>query len=193
MIKCWHYRRVVSRCVDDLTPLPSLAQAHLAHCPECRRHAAIEVEIVRRLTGGAAAQKSQPPPDFLSSRIMARITTASPHPRPALGLSLLRWPAGIATVLLLAAFLFWPNAQSQKVAAHPTVRGQTQPHPQPVAALELPSPQVLAQWAIRPDQPLQTEMQAVLYDARRAMTALTENFFPEKLRQTLLATAATSN
>ena len=65
MIKCWYYRRIISRSADEDAPLPPAAQAHIAQCPECRRVFATEHEIVRRLSaprrrakGGAASALS---------------------------------------------------------------------------------------------------------------------------------------
>jgi hypothetical protein len=52
---------------------------------------------------------------------------------------------------------------------------------------------LLTQWATNLDKPLQTEMQAVFHDARGAVTALADNFFPEKLRQTLLDETSSRN
>jgi hypothetical protein len=52
--------------------------------------------------------------------------------------------------------------------------------------LDLTDTKVLTQWATNPDRPLETEVNAVVHDAQGAMTALADNFFPEKFRETLL-------
>jgi hypothetical protein len=59
--------------------------------------------------------------------------------------------------------------------------------------MDWPDAALLTQWATNLDRPLQTEMQAVFHDARGAVTALADNFIPEKLRHTLLAQASPQN
>jgi hypothetical protein len=187
MIKCWRYRRIISRSADENTPLPPAAQAHLAQCPDCQRRHETEQGIASRLSAGAGAQKLREAPQFIRARIMARIADSSPELRPATGLSLFRWPAVLAaSVVVLTVILLWPNQSRIKLARDPIARVQPGRAAESVAALELPNTKVLTQWATNPDQPLETEAKAVVHDARSAMTALADNFFPEKLRQTLL-------
>jgi hypothetical protein len=194
MIKCWHYRRIISRSADDNTPLPPAAQAHVAQCPDCRRVFESEQEIVRRLSAGAAAQKRQQPPPFLHARIMARIATAPPAARRASKPSLLRRPAALAAAcIVLTAILLWPGRPGPKPASVQIAQIQPPQRLGTAAATGLPGTAPLAQWTTNLDQPLETEMQAVMHDARGAMTALADNFFPEKLRQTLLPESASRN
>jgi hypothetical protein len=184
MIKCWHYRRIISRCADENTPLPSAAQAHLARCPNCHRFHETEHQIASQLSAGAAAQKLRQPPNFIHTGIMARIAASSPAARPVSGLSLLRWPVALAgIVLVLTTVLLWPRQPHSKPS----------PVAESVVIMELPNTKDLAQWATNPDQPLQTEVKAVVHDARGAMTALADNFFPEKLRQSLLNQPSAQN
>jgi hypothetical protein len=192
MIKCWHYRRIISRSADENTPLPPDAQVHLAQCPDCRRRHETEHEIASRLAAGAARQKLRQLPNFAHARIMARITESSHDERLVTGRFLFRRPAIVSVlVIVLAALLLWSGSPNFKPRRGQTAR--VQPAPESVATLELPDTKVLTQWVTHPDQPLETEMNAVVHDARNAVTALADNFFPEKLRQTLLDTPSAKN
>jgi hypothetical protein len=96
MIKCWHYRRIISRSLDENTPLPPAAQAHIANCQDCRRLCEVEHEIVRRLSASAAAQKRSQPPPFLQARIMAQIASSPPAATRASKPFSRYWPAALA-------------------------------------------------------------------------------------------------
>jgi anti-sigma factor RsiW len=187
MIKCWRYRRIISRSADDNTPLPSAVQAHLAQCPDCHRLHQTEHEIARQLSAGAAAQKHRHPPNFIHTGIMARIAASSSAASPVTGRTLFRWPVALAgIVLVLTSILLWPGQPRSNFSPVRTTWVQPGLDRESVALLELPNTKDLTQWATNPDQPLQTEVKAVVHDARGAMTALADNFFPEKLRQSLL-------
>ena len=192
MIKCWHYRRIISRSADENAPLPPAAQAHVAQCQDCRRIYETEQEILRRLSAGAAAQKQQLAPPFLHTRIMARIESAQPGARRAAKPSLLRWPAALAAACV-AALLLWAGRPGSKPIPGPIARVQPARAVETATAVDWPDATRLTQWATNPDQPLETEMHSVFHDARGAMTALADNFFPEKLRQTLLLETSARN
>lgn len=184
MKKCWHYRRIISRSADENTPLPPATQAHLAHCPDCRHLHETEHEIASQLTAGATAQKLGHPPKFIPTRVLAHIAASSSESRPVTGLSFLRLPVALAAiVIVLTAILLWPNRPRSEA---PAVK-------EPIATLDLPDGKVLTQWATNPDKPLETEVNAVIHDARGALTALVENFFPEKLRLSFLNPTSARN
>jgi hypothetical protein len=207
MIKCWFHRRTISRCADENTALPPSAQAHVAGCPACRRHHQAESQIVRRLT--ARAVRRQDPPPFLRARIMAQVTRESDSTvRPQAGKFVvpplggresgsevrgrlatrrLLFTAFAAACLVLTIILLWPAHSPPSGVQVAKVHPPTPSAPNPTVTW--PNATQLTQWAVHPDQPLETEMHAVLHDARGAVTALADNFFPEKLRQTLLASA----
>ncbi len=191
MIKCLYYRRIISRSADEDAPLPPAARDHIAQCPECRRVFATEREIVRRLTLRAAAQKEEQPAPFLHARIMARIAAAPPASRRAAQFSRLLRPAALAAVCLLLTIVLLhpgPKPPSGQLAVIPA------PHsPAPAASRNPPAITPLTDWAANPANPLETEMHAIVHDARGAMTALADNFFPENLRQTLLEKISSQN
>jgi hypothetical protein len=185
MIKCWYYRKVISRSADENTPLPPAAKAHIAECDDCRRFFQVEHEIVRRLSAGAAAQKQSQPPPFLQAKIMARIASSPPAARRAFNPLPRYWPAALAVVcVFLTIVLIRPGS---KPSPGPIARVQP---PRPVentSSKDWSGPALLTGLATNLDQPLETEMHAVLHDARGAATALADNFFPDELRQTLFA------
>ncbi len=118
MIKCRHYRRIISRSADENTPLPPAAQAHIAECSDCRRMWQTEHDIVRRLSAGAAAQKRAQPPPFLHARIMARIASSQPVARRASKPFLFYWPAALAAAfMVLTTILFWPGPGPSRLPA----------------------------------------------------------------------------
>jgi len=218
MISCWRYRRIISRGADENVPLPPAAQAHVAQCLDCRRIYGTEQQIVRRLCAGAAAQKGRQPAPSLHATIMARIAASQPAaPRastasllrrplavaaapterglPAAGPSFhLRWALALATAcLVLAAILLWPGRPGPKPPPGQMVQVQPPHQVEAPSPMAWPAATLLTQWATNLDQPLQTEMQAVFRDARGAVTALADNFFPQELRQTLLEETSSRN
>jgi hypothetical protein len=185
MIKCWYYRKVISRSADDDTPLPPAAKAHIAECDDCRRFFQVEHEIVRRLSAGAAAQKQSQPPPFLQARIMARIASAQPAAPRASNPFLRYWPAALAfACVVLTIVLLRPGSNP---SPGQTARVQSLKLVENAASVGWSDPALLTGLATNLDQPLETEMHAVLQDAQGAATALADNFFPDKLRQTLFA------
>ena len=185
MIKCWYYRKIISRSADENTPLPAAAKAHIAECEGCRRLWQVEQEIVRRLSAGAAAQKRSQPPPFLQAKIMARIASSQPAARRAFHPFPGYWPAALAVACVALTIVLLRPASKPS----PGQIARVQP-PNPVEntfARNWSGPALLTGLATNLDQPLETEMHAVLHDARGAATALADNFFPDELRQTLFA------
>jgi hypothetical protein len=194
MIHCWHYRRIISRSADEDAPLPPAAQAHVAQCPGCRRLYVTDHQIIRRLSATAAAQKQEQPPPSLHARIMAGIPSSQFAARRASEPAHLRWPLALATAcVVLAAILLWPARPGHKPAPAQMVQLQPSRAVPTLSPMPWPDPAPLTQWAEKLDNPLQTEMHAVLHDARGAVTALADNFLPEKLRQTLLKETLSQN
>jgi len=190
MIKCWHYRRMISRSLDENTPLPPAAQAHLAECQDCRRRCQTEREIVRRLSAGAAAPKRPQPPPFLQARIMARIASSPPAARRASHPFLIYGTIGLAAAYIVLTTIFVrPGRSGFKPSPGQIAYVQPERAAGTAFSKDWSGPALLAGLATNLDQPLETEMRAVVQDARGAATALADNFFPEELRQTLFAGA----
>jgi len=188
MIKCRYYRRIISRSADEDTPLPAPAQAHVAECHECRRHYETEHDIVRSLSAGAAAHRRSQPPPFLHPRIMAQIASSQPIVRPASRPFWFHWSAALAAAcIVLTTILLWPGRPVPKPSPGPIARVLRPSPVENASAKDRSDAALLAGWAANPDQPLETEMRAVMQDARGAVIALADNFFPDELRQTLLA------
>ena len=196
MINCWRYRRIISRSADEDAPLPPAAQAHVAQCGHCHRLYVTEHQLVRRLRSGAAAQKRQQPAPFLQARIMARIASSQPGARRASKPSAVGWSVALATAcLVLTTILLWPGRPEPKpkLSTGQMVRVQPPHLMEGPSVIDWPDAKLLTRWATNLDQPLRTEMQAVVHDARGAVTALADNFLPQKLRQTLLEETLSRN
>jgi len=192
MIKCWHYRRIISRCADEDTPIPPAAQAHIAECKDCRRRYQTEREIVRGLSIGAPVQKRHEPEPYLASSIMARIASSQPIAGRATMSSLLRWSAALAAVCLALTVMLLRSGRPGPVGGQ-IVLPQSASHADATPAMNWTNPTNLTEWATHPDQPLETEMDAVIHDARGAMMALADNFFPEQLREMIVEKTASRN
>ena len=107
---------------------------------------------------------------------MARIASAPPASRHAAQFSRLLRPAALAAVcLLLTIVLLHPGPKP------PPVELARIPEPHPLAtpaSRNPPATPPLTDWAANPGNPLETEMHAIIHDARGAMTALADNFSP---------------
>jgi hypothetical protein len=126
---------------------------------------------------------------------MAQIAASPRDARQAAGLTLLPRPGTLAAAMfiVLTTILLWPSRPATKPSPGKITLVQLTHKVETVASTDWTNTAVLPDWATNPDKPLQTEMQAILHDARGAMTALADNFFPEELRQTLLKETSARN
>jgi len=95
------------------------------------------------------------------------------------------WPAAAATAvaLLCAGLIWWQGPPSQnrhgsqgraEIAATATELS---------TLIRVPSEVKLTNWSQTLNQPLETELELVVSDARTALTYLADNFLPEQLRE----------
>jgi len=174
MIACWFYRKFIPDGNDANRPLPDSVQRHLKTCPACRQFLDSERELTQRLIAGTESHRKSPSP-FLHARIMAsldRNPQAAPVTRPFL-------PPVWATALVIAAlgFLSIYLMRDARQPAGPS--SHTANSPPPENQVPILTGQNLLNWTTKLDQPLESEMQSVVADAKAAIQLLAQNFLPE--------------
>ena len=188
MMTCWFTRRNMARALDDETPLSDADQRHLHTCAACEQHWQAQRRLVGLLTQ-EAQQESFTPSPFLRGRIVAavrRAAIAEPDVAPGPQFS---WMGGLALTALAAALVVMGVIQQR-------------PNPEPSSdklltsvihfsggqVLEETTGQTLEEWSVALNQPLESEIQFVMNDARTAIDSLAASFIPESL----LASSSTS-
>ena len=181
MIQCWHYRRVVSRSLDEGAPLPAPARRHVQECPACRRRFEAEMAVARQLSAGAGSQRRTPSP-FLHAKIMSAVARSQPDARrvPWLRRRALSLALG-AACMVVAALAFWRNSPPIQ-AYHPSMPPSLT---NIVVALSLPRHEEVRAWTAKLHDPLETELDLVISDTTNALNALADNFLPENVRESL--------
>ena len=182
MIACWFHKKAIAHSIDTTQALPERTQRHVRNCHVCRQFCELERELTRQLVAGAGL-RSQTPPPFLHAKILASLDRPSPMtpshsrvPAPA-------WAAAFLIVALgLFSVLFIRHLENPVLEGPPA--GQSPPGPHPVVRqfanhLSALSGRDLIEWSTDLDQPLQTEMQSVLSDAKTAIHLLAQNFLPD--------------
>lgn len=183
MITCWLTRRDIAKCLDDDRPLAPKSEQHLHSCAQCAHHYATQQHLVGQLSRQALSDHFEPSP-FLRGRIVAAIrqaaeadtTIPASSPRPS-------WIGGLALSLGAAAAIVIGIAVNR-------------PDPTPASAqllskvIQLSGEQVIEEttgqsfeaWSVALNEPLESELQFVMNDARSAIDSLAENFIPKSLR-----------
>lgn len=183
MIVCWFYKKIIAHHLDDL---PARARAHLETCPNCRRHYESEADIARRLATGAEAERLPASP-FLHARIMASLDRSQGETEDNRKRGRLGWAValGAACLLLLGVFVRWDQTSpgSPGIPSAAKVSSTTVLLP---FTLKLPPVPQIREWTEKLDEPLETEMQLVVSDARTAMNSVVENLLPDTIRSVLL-------
>ena len=185
MIVCWFYKKIAAHHLDEL---PAKARAHIETCLNCRRHYESEADVARRLAAGAEAERLPASP-FLHGRIMASLDRSPGMTgdngkvgRPGWAVAL-----GAMCLLLLGVFVIWHQPSPQSPGIHRTVGASSTTAP-PLTVRLPPVPQ-LREWTEKLDEPLETEMQLVVSDARTAMNCLVESLLPDTVREVLFEPA----
>jgi len=184
MIVCLFYRRVIARCIDANRALPEKAQNHLRNCPSCRQSYELQREVTLRLMAGAARRYQSHAP-FLHAKIMATLRRGANTAESAPGFLRPIWAAALVIVALglFSAALIRHSLESdnQVAVTRPTGPSPTLPTPLPIFntnATQLAS-RNLSEWSRALDEPLETEMQSVVIDAKAALQLLAQNFLPD--------------
>jgi hypothetical protein len=182
MIACWFYRKFIADCTDANRALPDSAQRHLQTCPACRKFFDSERELTQRLVAGAKSHLKSPSP-FLHAKIMAALDR---HPQSAAPSRQFLAPVWATALVIAALGLF--SIYVMRDAQQPSGRSSHSANsPVPRVPPENPVPMVTGQnllnWTTKLDQPLESEMQSVVADAKAAIQLLAQNFLPENARE----------
>jgi len=182
MIACWFYKKLIAHNLDEL---PARARAHLETCANCRRHYDSEADIARRLATRAEAERLPASP-FLHARIMASLDRSPRETEDNRNRGRLGWAValGATCLLLLGIFVRWDQASPASPAIHSAAEASSTTALSPLAVRLPPVPQ-FREWTEKLDEPLETEMQLVVSDARTAMNSLVESLLPDTVRSVL--------
>ena len=184
MLTCWYYRRIISGCLDSNYELPARLGKHLRQCSSCRGFHDASVGLGEQLLADADAERQVPSP-FLEGRIVASLGEDRPQTvrtvfRPA-------WSAAAAVLaLVLSGVLFLrhePGLENSAGSGAAAPRKLADGAGLLVAAVRLPVPDELREWTKKLNQPLETELQSVIQDARTALDLLAYNFCRIGLRR----------
>ena len=186
MLTCWYYRRIISECLDSNQDLPVRLGKHLRQCSSCRGFHDAAVGLCEQLLADADRERQVPSP-FLQSRIVASLGEGDPQPvrtvfRPA-------WSAAAAVVaIVLSSVLFLRHDPAPKIPAGSGAVAARQAADGNGAGLlagtmRLPVQDGIREWTKKLNQPLETELQSVIQDARTALDLLAYNFLPDRPSQ----------
>jgi len=177
---CWFFKKAIDYRLDERRPLPDLIVRHLRRCAPCRCRYETESRIAKQLAADAGGLRQGAPP-FLHARIMARLNR---HPAPGSERTrtILSAPAvaAVAVAAVLAGFIWTQHVASQNRLI--TQQSVERTAAELSALVQAPDEVKLEQWSRKLDQPLETELQLVVSDARTAISYLADNFLPEKFR-----------
>jgi hypothetical protein len=176
MAFCWYYKKLIARCLDaDEAPSEAL-QNHMRACPDCQAFYESEKHLTESLVAGADLERRTPSP-FLQARIIAALTKRDDVPEPRV--FRFNWVAaafvGLLVVggILVTRHLPIPGTPS-------TLVDNTTGNAAFFSTAGIPSGQKLLEWSQALDQPLETELNSVVNDAKSAIRLLADNFLPEK-------------
>lgn len=181
MMTCWFTRRNIARALDDETPLSESDQRHLHTCADCEQHWNAQRHLVGLLTQ-EAHQESFTPSPFLRGRIVAAVRHAAAPASDVGAGPQFSWLGGLALTVLAATLVVVGVIQQR-------------PDPQPSSnklltsvihfsgdqVLEETTGQTFGEWSVALNQPLESELQFVMNDARIAIDSLAASFIPESL------------
>ena len=181
MKACWFYQKAASWMLDSTAPAPSWIQRHLADCPDCAHFHREQDQLISTLRATASAQLADPPP-FLRGKILSTLRAEARRPVPQF--HALRWvramiiPA-LGVVLFMAYVVRKPdNTSSLPSSGSPPIRSFTE-------AVEKIIPKAdasqLLSWTEQVDQPLETELDSVMTDAKSAVQGFAMNFLPDQM------------
>ena len=179
---CWLYEKAISRAVDAGSPTPAWVNRHLDQCIKCRQCYQAHVRLTAALTASAPSQVTAPSP-FLHARIISALHhEAGRAETPVKILQALRSISIPAFGFLIIAVLWIWKPESPNSTQQPAVSGL-------VAMNELFGPArggvdaaKLLEWSENLDQPLESEIRLVVDDAKSALSSLSDNFLPHRLR-----------
>lgn len=186
MIRCWFFRRSITRTFENDQPLSIDLESHLLACQDCRHFHESEGRVVNKLRHGVLSREDAAPA-FLHRKIMARIERErfESAPRPVSRLP--GWSTAAAAALVLSIGFFTVSVKFRSSHTEQTGSKAAQLDEYFTAnnsrelPIRLPAPGIMRQLTMHLDQPLETELQAMLQDAQSAIHLLAHNFLPENV------------
>jgi hypothetical protein len=174
---------VIGFRVDENRPLPRPTRDHVQRCVSCRRLYETEGAVAGQLVGGAGPHRRIASP-FLHAKIMRRLNrqpaTVAVGTRPLLSA---RSVAAITIALVLAGLVWRQGLPSREQSDSRRQTEIAETATELSTLIHAPSEVQLSEWSHRFDQPLETELELVVSDARTAITHLADNFLPDRLRE----------
>ncbi|MEZ5278777.1 MAG: hypothetical protein R3F07_20515 [Opitutaceae bacterium] len=175
---CFTRRSKISSAIESGQDLPDDLAAHLEVCPSCRRFFERQRDLVNRLR--IPVSDSAQYPAGLTAAIMRAIQQpeATRTSRPGERRRISPWlaPLSFASVALAAAlFLIF----REPVSNPPAVADLERPISAEVVAEETAPADYIRSWSVAINQPLDTELDSVVADARSAVRFLAVNFLPD--------------
>lgn len=166
---------MISSQVDANATLPGWAQKHVEHCPTCRQFHASATAMAQRLVRDKERERCLPP-RFLHGKIMSAVRAQeSMESRSAFQRLTWQVVASVVCLLLLAGIFWMPRPTKPNESVPRAALGQVELS----FNVTLPTAAQMDQWAKTLDEPLETEMQLVINDARVAIHSLKNSFVTE--------------
>ncbi|MSU20694.1 MAG: hypothetical protein EXS30_04795 [Pedosphaera sp.] len=184
MIFCWIYKQVIAHSLDANRALPERIQSHVRSCPECRGFQESEIRLTERLIGHAARHSETPPP-FLHGKIVAALDQDSRRGEAERSGFRPGWSAALVSLSLvlisaLAVHLFQPARIASELDHSPETQAVSTTDESLRSVVKLPDVEMLRVWSQNLDQPLETELQSVVHDARQTFQFFAQNFLPDQ-------------
>ena len=165
--------------MDDDATLSSSVQQHLNGCETCEHHYQLQRRLIGQLSRQAPQENFEPSP-FLRGKIVAAVRQAAegtPEPVSPTGFS---WIGGLAFSSVAALAVAIGVMMSQPEPTPPSAELLTK-------VIRLSGDQVLEEatgqdfeaWSVSLNQPLESELQFVMNDARSAIDSLAASFIPD--------------
>ena len=169
MIACWLTRRKIDWELDDGAEVSAAVGLHLSRCAACARYHRKQRALVEGLIG-EARQNPSSSPLFFRER-------ASVLPRYCFAWrQVLVWFAAAAVVVV--GILWLPPGQAPSSSSSELIAKAL--HFSGPQALEEAAGRRLQEWSALLNQPLESEIQFLINDARFAMSSLVASFLPEQ-------------
>jgi anti-sigma factor RsiW len=178
---CWLYEKAISRAVDAGTQTPAWVNRHLDKCIECHQCYQAHVRLTAALTASAQSQVTSPS-SFLHARIMSALDQeAGRAETPGRILQALRSILIPAFGLFIIGVLWIWKSESPNSAQQPAVSSLVVMSERVAPARSGVDAAKLLEWSENLDQPLKSEFQLVVDDAKSALSSLSDNFLPHGL------------
>ena len=177
MIACWLTRRKIDWELDDGAEVSAAVGLHLSRCAACARYRRRQQALVEGLIG-EARQNPSSSPLFFRER-------ASVLPKRYCffrGGGCFAWRQGLvwfaAAVVVVVGILWFPPGEAPSSPSSELIAKAL--HFSGPQALEEAAGQSLQEWSALLNQPLESEIQFLINDARFAMISLVASFLPEQ-------------